>query len=345
MRPELNVSVESLAPYLSIVSDKLAGLSQVEKFATGQSNPTYRIACNGGEFVLRAKPSGQLLKGAHQVEREYRAMLALAQTNVPVPKVLHLATDEESPFGRAFFVMEFLEGRIFWDPALPGCENTERIDIYTAMNSVLASLHSVDPTEVGLADFGKPGDYFARQLDRWGRNYEAAKRHENADMDRLKVWLFENLPPDDGQTALVHGDFRLDNMIFAPDRAEVIGLLDWELSTLGHPFADIAYQCMQWSLPHEGGMQGLGGLDRASLGIPGNAAYLRQYCALRGVEPPKDWTFYLAFSFFRLAAILEGVVRRAVDGNASNPESGKTYEAAIPLLATRAVALIEGRTL
>jgi aminoglycoside phosphotransferase (APT) family kinase protein len=283
--------------------------------------------------VLRAKPPGPLLKSAHQVEREYRVMAALASTEVPVPRVLALAEDAESPIGRAFFVMEHLDGRIFWDPALPGLDPTERAAVYDAMNATLAALHSVDVAAVGLSDFGRPGNYFARQTDRWMRQYRASAPAPNPDMERLMGWLPGHVPPDDGQVALVHGDFRLDNIIFAPDAPRVIALLDWELSTLGHPLADLAYQCMQWRLPHDGGMRGLGGLDRAALGLPSEEAYVARYCARRGLEGIGDWPFFLAFSFFRLAAILEGVVRRAHDGNASNPETARLYATAIPVLA------------
>jgi aminoglycoside phosphotransferase (APT) family kinase protein len=241
---------------------------------------------------------------------------------------------EDSVLGRMFYVMDFVEGRIFWDPALPeAADNGERSAIYDAMNDTLAKLHSVEPAAVGLADFGKPGNYFERQLGRWTSQYRASETEPNAEMDALISWLEKSLPPDDGQVSLVHGDYRLDNMIFAADEPRVIAVLDWELSTLGHPVADLAYQCMQWKLPHQTAFRGLGGIDRAALGLPSEAEYVANYCKRRGVGPIKNWSFFLAFSFFRLAAICQGVYKRALDGNASNPEKAATYQQAVKLLA------------
>jgi aminoglycoside phosphotransferase (APT) family kinase protein len=331
-----------LAPYLERNLAGFAGLTSIEKFKSGQSNPTYLITAASGRYVLRAKPPGQLLKSAHQVDREYRVMKALAGTAVPVPPVLHLS-EEDSPIGRMFYVMAFVEGRIFWDPTLPEASSSaERAAIYDAMNATLAALHDVAIEAVGLADFGKPGSYFERQLARWSGQYRASETGTVADMDRLIAWLESALPPDDGVVSLVHGDYRLDNMIFAPDRPAVIAVLDWELSTLGHPFSDIAYQCMQWRLPHSSGFRGLGGVDRARIGIPVEEAYVESYCRRRGIAAIPDWTFYLCFSFFRLAAICQGVYKRALDGNASNPERARTYGEAVKLLAGLAAELIDG---
>ncbi|MBJ3762840.1 phosphotransferase [Maribius pontilimi] len=339
----LGISQDALGDWLTAHVDGFRSLERVEKFSGGQSNPTYRIIAASGNFVLRAKPPGELLKSAHQVDREYRVMAALADTHVPVPRMFALADDETSPIGRAFFVMEHLQGRIFWDPALPDETPQTRAAIYDAMNATLAHLHMVDVDAAGLGDFGKPGNYFARQTDRWSRQYRASVDAPSDDMARLMDWLPDHMPADDGAVALVHGDYRLDNMIFAPQAPEVIGLLDWELSTLGHPLADLAYQCMQWRLPHDGGMRGLGGLDRADLGLPSERDYVARYCERRGIGDIDNWPFYLVFSFFRLASILQGVFARAQAGNASNPEKARQYGEAVPVLARMARDLTEGK--
>ncbi|RWD36724.1 phosphotransferase [Mesorhizobium sp.] len=330
----------ALAPYLEAHIPGFGGLSATEKFKSGQSNPTYLLTAASGRYVLRAKPPGQLLKSAHQVDREFRVMKALAATAVPVPRMLHLS-DEDSPIGRMFYVMEFLDGRIFWDPSLPEASgNEDHAAIYDAMNATLAALHDVDVEAVGLGDFRKPGNYFERQFARWTSQYRASETGTIPDMDRLIAWLETHMPAEDGRVSLVHGDYRLDNMIFAASEPKVIAVLDWELSTLGHPFADIAYQCMQWRLPHSSGFRGLGGVDRAALGLPSEEAYVEAYCLRRGLTGIDNWSFFLAFSFFRLAAICQGVYRRALDGNASNPEKAKTYGEAVKLLAALAVDLI-----
>ena len=274
----------ALGPYLAEHIDGFGSLVSIDKFKAGQSNPTYLVNATGGKFVLRAKPPGELLKSAHQVDREYRVMKALWPTPVPVPRVLHLA-DEDSPIGRMFFVMEYLDGRVLWDPALPdACDNDDRATIYDAMNATLAALHDVDIEAVGLSDFGKPGSYFERQFTRWTSQYRASETERVEAMERLIDWLEKNQPPDDGIVGLVHGDYRLDNMMFAKDEPRVIAVLDWELSTLGHPYADLAYQCMQWRLPHSSGFRGLGGLDRAALGIPSEGDYVAAYCRRRGID-------------------------------------------------------------
>lgn len=330
-----------LGPYLEREVDGFSELQSIEKFKSGQSNPTYLLTAESGRYVLRAKPPGQLLKSAHQVDREFRVMKALAETDVPVPRMLHLS-DEDSPIGRMFYIMAFVEGRIFWDPALPETfDNGERATIYDAMNATLAALHDVDIDALGLADYGKPGSYFERQLGRWTSQYRASETEPSAEMETLIAWLEANKPADDGRLALVHGDYRLDNMMFAPDRPEVMALLDWELSTLGHPFADIAYQCMQWRLPHQSGFKGLGGIDRAAIGLPSEGDYVAAYCRRRNLPGIDNWTFLLAFSFFRLAAICQGVYKRALDGNASNPARAKVYADAVKLLTHLAAQLIE----
>lgn len=342
----LGISLPDLDAYLSNVIPEFSGLTAVTKFGTGQSNPTYQLTADSGTYVLRSKPPGRLLPSAHAVDREFRVMQALAGTDVPVPAVLHLAEAEMSPSRRAFFVMRYLPGRIFWDPALPDSDPGERAAIYDAMNAALAALHDIDPAAVGLADFGKPGNYFARQLDRWSKQYLASTDTPSEAMTDIMAWLDAHMPPDDGQVALVHGDYRLDNIMFAPDAPQIAGVLDWELSTLGHPMADLAYQCMQWRLPNAGDMRGLAGIDRAAYGLPDEAQYVADYATRRGLSQIDNWPFYLVFAFFRLAAILAGVAARAAAGNASNPAMARKYGAAVPALAAMAtIVMHEGADL
>ena len=342
----LGISLVDLDAYLTRVIPGFEGLTTVTKFGTGQSNPTYQLTANSGTYVLRSKPPGRLLPSAHAVDREFRVMQALAGTAVPVPEVLHLAEADTSPSRRAFFVMRYVPGRIFWDPALPECDKTERTAIYDAMNAALAALHDVDVTAVGLGDYGKPGNYFARQLERWSKQYRASVATPSDAVSDIMAWLAANMPADDGQIALVHGDWRLDNMIFAPDGPQIAGVLDWELSTLGHPMADLAYQCMQWRLPNQGDMRGLAGINRAACGLPSEAQYVADYAARRGLGQIDNWPFYLVFAFFRLAAILAGVAARAAAGNASNPEMARKYGAAVPALAAMAtIVMHEGAEL
>ena len=333
------LDIPALGQELSSAIEGFGDLKAADKFPGGQSNPTYLLTTSTGQFVLRAKPPGQLLASAHQVDREYRVMRALSGSAVPVPEALYLS-DEDSAIGRMYFVMRHVEGRIFWDPATPGETNETRSAIYDSMNKVLASLHSVDVQAVGLGDFGKPGSYFERQIGRWVKQYRASEIDPIEDVDWLITWLESHDSGDDGQVALVHGDYRIDNLIFAPSGAEVCAVLDWELSTLGHPLADLAYQCMHWRLPNKGSFRGLGGLDRAALGLPSEQDYVRDYCRRRGIALPENWIFGLAFSFFRAAAIVQGVVKRAADGNASNPERARELASAVPLLARMARDLI-----
>ena len=336
----MNIDEAALRAYLEAHWPGFKGPVKAEKFAGGQSNPTFMLTHAGGRAVLRKKPPGQLLKSAHAVDREYRVMKALGGTPVPVPK-MHVLCEDESVIGTAFYVMEFVDGRIIWDPAIPEVSQADRTAIYDAMNAALAALHTVDPTQVGLSDFGRPGNYFARQLSRWTEQYRASETDHLPDIDKVIAWLEQNLPADDGRSSLVHGDYRIDNMIFAKDRPELLAILDWELSTIGHPFADIAYQCMHWRLPHAGSFRGLAGVDRKAIGIPTEAEYVARYCERTGIDGIPDWSFYLAFSLFRMAAILQGVLKRALSGNASNPERALQVRDNIPILARMAVDVIE----
>lgn len=328
-----------LTAYLEAVLPDFRGPLSAEKFTGGQSNPTYLLNAASGRYVLRRKPPGALLKSAHAVDREYRVMRALRPTDVPVPKPYHLCTDE-SIIGSMFFVMEYMDGRIFWDPALPGLEPPMRAAVYDEVNRVLAALHRVDVGAVGLADFGRPGSYYARQFARWSEQYRATETETIEPMERLMQWLEARVPADDGRVSIVHGDFRLDNLIFHPVAPRIIAIVDWELSTLGHPFADLAYLCMQWWIPNAGALRGLGGIDREALGIPGETAFVDAYCRRMGLAPIPDWTFYLAFGFFRFAAIVQGVLKRALDGNASSERAREVGRLARPLAET-AMRIIE----
>jgi len=334
------LDLDVLGPYLEANVSGFKGLQSAKKFAGGQSNPTFLLTADSGQYVLRRQPPGDLLKSAHAVDREYRVINALKGSDVPVARADHLCEDRDV-IGSMFYVMSFEDGRIFWDPALPDLSNDERTAIYDEMNRVLAALHDVDVESVGLGDFGRPGNYFERQINTWSRQYKATETTTIAAMNQLMAWLPENLPEDDGESGLIHGDYRLDNLIFHPSETGALALLDWELSTLGHPFADLAYQCMQLRLAPDAAIPGLGGVDRAALGIPSEEEYVARYCERRGIAEIPNWTFYLAFSFFRLAAILQGVLKRAVDGNASSKKAFEYGELA-PDLAEMAVALIEG---
>jgi aminoglycoside phosphotransferase (APT) family kinase protein len=329
----------AVGDYLGAHLDGFRGPLTATKFATGQSNPTFLLEAPSGRYVLRRKPPGQLLKSAHAVDREFRVITALQGTDVPVPRP-HLLCADESVIGTMFFVMEFCAGRNFQDPRVPEVDATDRAAIYDDMNRVLAALHSVDIEAVGLADYGRPGNYFERQIGRWTQQYRASETETIAAMDALIAWLAGNTPADDGRIALVHGDYRIDNMIFDARAPRMIAVLDWELSTLGHPFADLGYQCMQWRMPTGPVGRGLDGVDRTALGIPSEADYVAKYCERMGIAAIPDWPFYLAFAFFRLAAIIQGVKKRGLDGNASNPERAAELGTLVPVLAAKAVELV-----
>ncbi len=320
-----------LSTYLARHLPNFDALEDITRFSGGQSNPTYRIKSGHSTYVMRAKPTGKLLPSAHQVAREFRVMQALSHTDLPVPQMFHLS-DDDSPIGTQFYVMGMLNGTVHWDPVLPELKPLDRQIIYREMAETLATLHDVIPDDVGLGDYGPKGNYFERQVGRWTKQYRAAEMDKVDDVDWVIDWLQANTPDDDGDPRIVHGDYRMDNMMFAPDNRAVIGVLDWELSTLGNPMADLAYQCMCLQLPNKGLVKGLAGMDRAALGIPSEQEYVEIYCTKRGVKQPDAWPFYLAFAYFRLTAILQGVIRRAVDGNASNPGNINTMRAAIPML-------------
>ena len=334
-----NLDTVKLAAYLETQIDGFQGPLTAEKFAGGQSNPTFLLKARSGDYVLRRQPPGALLKGAHAVDREYRVLDALRDTGVPVAHAYHLCEDREV-IGSIFYVMRFVQGRIFWDPALPELPRAQRAALYSELIRVLATLHDVDVNAVGLGDYGRPGNYFERQIGMWSKQYRAAETETIDAMETLIAWLPANMPVDDGQLSLVHGDYRLDNLIFDPTEARVLAVLDWELSTLGHPLADLAYFCMCLRLPSSGQISGLADKNREQLGIPTEAALVAEYCALRGVGAIDNWPFYLAFSFFRLVAILQGVLKRALDGNASSDQAVQVGKMA-GHLAQLAVALIE----
>ncbi|HUN93028.1 MAG TPA: phosphotransferase [Burkholderiaceae bacterium] len=312
--------VDRLAAYLASRLDGFEGPLEVRQFSGGQSNPTYLLGTPSRRYVMRSKPGpvAKLLPSAHAIEREYRVMQALARQHFPVPR-MEVLCEDESVIGRAFYLMQHVEGRIFWNQSLPGMSAAERGAIYDEMNRVISTLHRIDPVAAGLGDYGKPGNYFQRQIARWSRQYQASATETIEAMDHLIDWLPAHVPPGD-EVAIVHGDFRLDNMIFDPQLPRVIAVIDWELSTLGHPLADFSYHCMTWHIP-ESGFRGIGGLDLAALGIPSEDEYVGRYCERTGRGPIRHWNFYLAYNLFRMAGILQGVYKRATEGLASSDEA------------------------
>lgn len=333
-----SLDINRLGLYLESEIVDFKGLVSAEKFSGGQSNPTYLLNAASGQYVLRSKPPGDLLKSAHAVDREYRVIQALAGTDVPVARAFHLCEDE-GVSGSMFYVMSYEEGRIFWDPALPELNREERLDYHDELLRILAAIHNINVETVGLSDYGRPGNYFERQISRWTKQYQATETASLENMNALIDWLPSNLPADDGQVSLIHGDYRFDNVIFHKTNSSALAVLDWELSTLGHPLSDLAYLCMCLRLPAEGDVKGLAAKDRKALGVPEEEAIVSKYCDLRDIPAIENWPFYLAFSFFRMASILQGVYKRGIDGNASNKkalELGKLVEP----LAKSAVTLI-----
>ncbi len=327
------LDIPRLQAYMEDHVPGFSGALTAEKFPGGQSNPTFRLQADGQSYVLRRKPPGELLKSAHAVDREFRVISALADTDVPVARAYCLCEDDDV-IGSMFYIMECLEGRVLWDPALPEIrDNAERGAMYDEMNRVLATLHSVNIDAVGLTTYGRPGNYYERQIGRWTTQYRASETEHSRSMEALIEWLPTQIPEDDGTDCLVHGDYRLDNLMFHPTEPRIIGILDWELSTLGHPLADLAYQLMPWQLPNEGGFPGLAGLDRKSLGLPTDDDYIAAYCERTGRASIENWNFYLAFCFFRLAAIMQGIKKRAQIGTASSPEAASRAKMVEPLAA------------
>ena len=322
------IDVARLERYLTDRMEGFFGPLQVEQFHGGQSCPTYKLITPNHTYVLRRKPPGKLLPSAHAVDREYRAITALWDTPVPVPRTWLLCEDEEVA-GTVFYVMDFLQGRIIWDPLIPGCSNDERAAIYDAKNATLAALHSVNFEAVGLGDFGKQGNYVARQVSRWSKQYIASETETIEEMNCLIEWLPENIPEED-PVAIVHGDYRLDNMVLHPTESRVLGVLDWELCTLGNPLPDFAYHCMLWETNPDLRE------DRTChrLGIPTQAEYIASYCDRMGRDEIAHWDFYMAYNIFRSAAILQGIVGRVRDGTASNVHAAERAAQVRPIAQT-----------
>jgi aminoglycoside phosphotransferase (APT) family kinase protein len=334
------IDVDTLEVWLSDNLPGFQGPLSIERFSGGQSNPTYQLITPRQNYVMRTKPGpvAKLLPSAHAIEREFKVMHALKGTPVPVAE-MHVLCEDESVIGRAFFVMAFVPGRVFWDQTLPGMTPTERAAIYDEMNRVIAALHTVPYVERGLESYGKPGNYFERQIGRWSKQYVASVTQPIPEMDQLMAWLPANMPAsaqDASQVSIVHGDFRLDNLMFHPTEPRVLALLDWELSTLGHPLADFSYHCMAWHIP-PGAFRGIGGVDLASLGIPSESEHIHRYCDRTGLANPADlkvdWNFYLAYNLFRMAAILQGIAKRLEAGIAASENAKASAAGARPLAA------------
>ncbi|WP_170390100.1 phosphotransferase [Ruegeria arenilitoris] len=325
--------------YLRANLQGYAGPLEATKFTVGQSNPTYELRTPGKSYVLRRKPPGVLLKSAHAVDREFRVQTALAHSKVPVPR-MYVLCEDDSIIGSAFYVMERLVGRNFLEPTMKGETNETRSAVLDEMNRVLAELHMVDIDAVGLSDYGPTGNYFERQIARWTKQYRASETEMVADMDALIDALESSIPADDGQRTLVHGDYRIDNLMFERDGTRCIGVLDWELSTIGHPYADLAAVIMQWQMPPGKEGRGLAGVDRGSLGLPSDQQFIASYCQRRGLPGIDNFGFYLAFNFFRMAGILQGVYKRALDGNASDPARARAFGAYVPMFAKHGLAAL-----
>jgi aminoglycoside phosphotransferase (APT) family kinase protein len=335
--------VAALTAWLEKNLEGFRGPLTVEMFKGGQSNPTYKLLTPQRNYVMRSKPGpvAKLLPSAHAIEREFAVMRGLHGTDVPVPR-MHVLCEDESVIGRAFYLMECMEGRVLWDQALPGMTREQRGEIYDEMNRVISALHTVKFAERGLAGYGKPGNYFDRQIGRWSKQYKASTDGAGPmsqpipEMEKLVEWLPAHIPPaarDESKVSIVHGDYRLDNVMFHATEPRIVAVLDWELSTLGHPLADFSYHCMAWHVPHPG--RGIGGLDHAALGIPSEDEYIRRYCDRTGLatvaDLKADWNFYMAYNLFRIAAILQGIAKRVEAGTASSAQAVASAAGARPM--------------
>lgn len=325
------VDLGALSDYMHQHVDGFTGDLQIEQFKGGQSNPTFMLTAGSKRYVLRTKPApaAKLLPSAHAIEREFRVMDALSKAGFPAARQYALCEDE-AVIGRAFYIMEFMDGRVLWDQSMPNMSNAERAAHYDEMNRVIAQLHTIDYQSIGLQTYGKPGNYFGRQIDRWTRQYKASETEHIPAMEQLIEWLPQHIPAGE-QTTIVHGDYRLDNMIFHPTEPRILAVLDWELSTLGHPLADFSYHCMSWHIV-PGLFRGIAGLDLKSLGIPTEEDYLAKYSERTGIAIHKeDFRFYLAYNMFRMAGILQGIMKRYKDGTAASEQALKNGQAARPM--------------
>ena len=334
-----------LAAVTAYLNENLTGFEgpiEAEKFDIGQSNPTFLLKTPGKKYVLRRKPPGVLLKSTHAVDREFRVQSALADTKVPVAK-MHLLCEDDSVIGSAFYIMDHVDGRNFRQPTMKGegLSNAERGAVIDDMNRVLAELHMVDIDAVGLSDYGPPGNYFERQVGRWSKQYRASETTKIPAMDKLMEELQRQMPEDDGQRTLVHGDYRIDNMMFEKNGTNCLAVLDWELSTIGHPYADLASVIMQWQMPAGSEGRGLAGVDRKALGLPSDEEFIASYCERRGLPEIENFGFYLSFCFFRMAGIIQGVLKRALDGNASNPERAMKVGEHVPAFAEKGLEALQ----
>ena len=326
------LDIPKVSAYLEKHLEGFEGPLEVSKFQAGQSNPTFLLKTPSRNYVLRRKPPGVLLKSAHAVDREFRVQKALQDTDVPVSK-MHLLCEDDDVIGSAFYIMDHIDGRNFMDPRMPDMDKAGRAGV----------IDEVDIDAVGLSDYGPPGNYYERQVARWTKQYRASETEDLPAMNQLIEKLTASIPADDGQRTLVHGDYRIDNMMFEKDGTKCLAILDWELSTIGHPYADLAAVIMQWQMPAGTEGRGFGGVDRAALGVPSDAEFIAKYCERRGLDGIDNFGFYLAFCFFRMAGIIQGVLKRALDGNASNPERAMKVGAYVPVFAENGLKALEGK--